>query len=49
MWRESERKLHMKIIAIGKSLGDDMMDSDTTGKEKKQHFCFTYNISYLKY
>ena len=29
----------MKIIAIGKSLAeDDMMDSDTTGKEKKKHF-----------
>ena len=36
MWREYERKLHMKIIAIGKSLAeDDMMDSDTTGKKKK--------------
>ena len=39
MWREYERKLHMKIIVIGKSLAEDgMMDSDTTGKEKKQHF-----------
>ena len=29
----------MEIIAIGKSLGEDnMMDSDTTGKEKKKHF-----------
>ena len=50
MWREYERKLHMKIIAIGKSLAeDDMMDSDTTGKEKKEHFFFTYNIYNLKY
>ena len=40
----------MKIIAIGKSLAeDDMMDSDTTGKEKKKPIFFTYNISYLKY
>ena len=44
MWREYERKLLMKIIAIGKSLAeDDMMDSDTTGKEKKQHF-FLFTI-----
>ena len=33
MWREYEKKLHMKLISIGKSLAeDDMMDSDTTGK-----------------
>ena len=39
MWREFERKLHMKIIAIGKSLAEgDMIDSDTTGKEQKQLF-----------
>ena len=39
MRREYERKLHLKIIAIGKSLAeDDMMDSDTTGKLQKQHF-----------
>ena len=33
MWREYEKKLHLKLISIGKSLvEDDMMDSDTTGK-----------------
>ena len=33
MWREYEKKLHMKLISIGKSLAEnDMMDSDTTGK-----------------
>ena len=33
MWREYEKNLHLKLIAIGKSLAeDDMMDSDTTGK-----------------
>ena len=41
MWREYERKLQMKIIAIGKSLAeDDMMDSDITGKEQKQPLQF---------
>ena len=33
MWREYEKKLHMKLIVIGKSLAEnDMMDSDTKGK-----------------
>ena len=47
MWREYERKLHVKIIAIDKSWAeDDMIDSNTTGKTQKQHF-FIYRKYFL--
>ena len=48
MLREYEKKLHMKLISIGKFLAkDDMMDSDTTGKQQNQQLFLIYMYNFL--